>query len=289
MIDNPLVTVLLPVYNGQEYIIEAADSILQQDYRNFELLLINDGSKDDTDRLIRQKLLDDPRVRYVSRENKGLVATLNEGIAMAKGEYIARMDADDIAHTTRLSKQVKFLRQNPDVALVGSAYNVVNQKGELTGKRRPPCRHSLIKPMFMFGSPMAHPSVMLNKKLALADLYYDSRYIHAEDYELWLRLSLKYKLANISDICLDYRVLPQSISRRYTNEQQQSVVKAQLEHLYYSEHESSMSKHAAVLLGFQSANVIRKTKAFCYAIRLLKVQFSVLIAFGYLVRHAFRK
>lgn len=289
MTNAPLVTVLLPVYNGQQYIISAADSILRQDYHSFELLIINDGSTDDTDTLIKQQLLNDPRVRYVSRENKGLIATLNEGIALAKGDYIARMDADDIAHSTRLSRQVTFLQRHPDVAVVGTAYNIINSNDERTGVRHPPLWHCLITPMFIFGSPIAHPAVMLNKKLAEADLFYDKDYIHAEDYELWLRLSLKYKLANVAAICLDYRVLPQSISRRYAKEQRQSVIKAQLAHLYLSDtNTQKLADSAAVLLRYNVACWWQQMVAFCNVVRHRKAPFSRGIALIYLLRNMLR-
>lgn len=289
MTNKPLVTVLLPVYNGQQYIVSAAESILRQDYCRFELLLINDGSTDDTDSLIKQHLLKDPRVRYVSRENKGLIATLNEGISLARGDYIARMDADDIAHSTRLSQQVAFLQRYPDVAVLGTAYNVINGNNERIAVRKPPRWNTLIKPMFMFGSPMAHPSVMLNKKLASADLYYDKDYIHAEDYELWLRLSLRYKLANLAEVCLDYRILPQSISRKYAKEQQQSVIKAQLAHLYCSNaNTQKLADSAAVMLRYNSVHWWQKITAFFNVVRYQKASYSRGVALGYLLRNMFR-
>ncbi|MEQ4894891.1 glycosyltransferase family A protein, partial [Escherichia coli] len=110
-----LITVIMPVYNAEKYIYESIKSILVQSYSNFEFIIINDGSKDSSGKII-ENFLDDTRIRYINRENKGLVFTLNEAISLSRGNYIARMDADDISHPLRLEKQLNFLLENPDIA-----------------------------------------------------------------------------------------------------------------------------------------------------------------------------
>lgn len=284
MTELPLVTVLLPVYNGEEFILEAARSILDQDYPNFELLLINDGSTDQTDSLIREHLLNDNRVRYHTRLNKGLIETLNEGIFLAQGEYIARMDADDVSHSNRLSRQVEFLEKHPEIAVLGTAYNSITENGKLLGVRKPPSRCSIIKAMFLFGNPFAHPTVMLNKKLIADDLFYDKDFLHAEDYELWLRLSLKFQLSNLTDICLDYRVLDQSVSRRNEEQQKDSVVKALLKHSFRLDPSNKLASHLRVLLGYDESKPLKKISSFLYVTKFKKKHFSLTIAFLYLLK-----
>src|SRR5665647_1469233 len=122
---SPKVTVLMSVYNSESFLAEAIDSILGQTFKDFEFLIINDGSKDKSLEIIKNRAKNDPRIRLISRPNKGLVKSLNEGLAKARGEYIARMDSDDISLKTRLKKEVDFLDSHPDVGMVGSNYTII--------------------------------------------------------------------------------------------------------------------------------------------------------------------
>jgi len=209
--NNPLVSVVLSVYNGEQYLAEAIESILNQSYTNFELILVDDGSTDSSLEII--KSYDDKRIILISRENRGLIASLNEGILKAKGKYIARMDADDISLSTRFEEQVAFLEQNPKVGLCGTA--IIGFSEEKDGAVWILAHKSeTIKTQMLFSSSIAHPTVMMRHELILKyQLFYDENFKHAEDFELWTRFANVTELANLKIPLLKYRVLKNSASR----------------------------------------------------------------------------
>jgi len=209
---EPLVSVVLPVYNGEKYLAEAIDSILNQTYINFEFIIINDGSVDNSLEII--KSYEDQRIVLISRENRGLIASLNEGIQKAKGKYIARMDADDISMPKRLEKQVYFMENNLDIGISGSWVEIF---GEVEKNKvwKLSTQDSILKIKLLFAVPFAHPSVIIRKSIMENFLLsYDGAYIHAEDYKLWVDFSTYAKMANIPKVLLKYRYLETSISRR---------------------------------------------------------------------------
>lgn len=210
--NEPLVSVILPVYNGEEYLQEAIDSILQQTYKNIEFIIINDGSTDKTDEIVN-KYKHEPKLIYINRNNKGLVYSLNEGISLASGFYIARMDADDIAFPSRISKQVEYFEKYNDIAVLGSRVECIDENGQYVKCCRRPLSDVNIYTHFIYGTPLAHPSVMFNMKIIQKiDLKYLSDAYPAEDLDLWMRLSEKYKLNNIKEPLLKYRINTKGVS-----------------------------------------------------------------------------
>ena len=207
--DESFVTVLMCVYNGEQFISGSVKSILAQTFKNLEFLIIDDGSTDRTVSIISS--FDDQRIRLVHNEkNEGLIASLNKGISLSKGNFIARMDADDIADEQRLSKQLIFFKNNPGVGVCGSWMKIIDT-GNLY---QLPLQHEEIKVAMLFSNPMAHPTVMFNKKFIAKDqLYYDEEYKDAEDYELWPRLIFKTLFANIPEPLVGYRVHPQQVTQ----------------------------------------------------------------------------
>lgn len=214
-IDMPKVSVVMPVFNGEQFVKEAVQSILAQTYTDFDFIIIDDGSTDRTLDILSR--IRDSRIRLVThRQNQGLIDSLNEGFRLSTGEYVARMDCDDVAHPSRLSKQVLFLDRNTSIGAVGSSVRTIGTKID---RIRPPGGHELIKISCLFDSPMVHPSVILRKDV-LSDPVYDKSYTHAEDYELWTRLLLKgVRLHNLSDELLDYRVHNAQVSTQYRSMQ----------------------------------------------------------------------
>ena len=208
-----LVSVIMPVYNGAMYLNEAITSILGQTYSNFEFIIINDGSTDRSEEIILS--FSDSRIVYVKNpENYRLIKTLNLGFSMAKGRYIARMDADDISHPDRLQKQVQFLEDNEEYGLVGSGVNLLN--GENKSQLLYHTDHESLKFAMAFYCPFIHPSVMIRKSIIEnMEVIFDERFIHAEDYELWTRLAFKTKMANLPEYLLDYRVHDSQISSQH--------------------------------------------------------------------------
>ena len=208
---NPLISVVLSVYNGEQYLSESIESILNQSYRDFEFIIIDDGSSDKSLEIIRS--YNDKRIVVISRENRGLIASLNEGILKSKGKYIARMDADDISLPTRFEEQVEFLEKNSKVGLCGTAVIGFSDKGDespwiLSQKSK------TIKSQMLFSSSLAHPTVMMRRELIVKhQLFYDENFKYAEDFELWTRFANVTELANLKTPLLRYRVLENSESR----------------------------------------------------------------------------
>jgi glycosyltransferase involved in cell wall biosynthesis len=220
-LQNPKVTVLMPVYNGEKYLSEAIDSILAQSYKNFELLIINDGSTDNCVSIINS--YNDPRIRLVHNEkNLKLIATLNKGLELAQGEYIARMDCDDISLPERLAKQVAFMDSNPAIGICGTW---VKTFGELDGHvwQFPP-EPDQIKAGLFFENQIAHPSVLIRRaSLKEFNLSYDPQEVHAEDYGLWLKCSRLFSMANVPEVLLMYRFTSTSVSRVNIAAQQETL------------------------------------------------------------------
>lgn len=203
----------MPVYNAERFVREAIESILAQTYADFELIIINDGSTDRSEEIIRS--FSDSRIHLISQSNAGVIGALNAGLKVARGIYIARMDADDISESTRLEKQVNFLKGNPDIALCGTWATTIDEKGVEIGKYEyPPINHTSIRQIMVRRNPFIHPSIMFTKKAIESVGIYDPRYKHAEDYELWTRMAARSKTANIPERLLRYRILEGSITRR---------------------------------------------------------------------------
>jgi glycosyltransferase involved in cell wall biosynthesis len=211
---TPTVTVLLPVYNAAGFIAQTIESILAQTFTDFELLLINDGSSDESVKIIEQ--FTDPRIRLVHNErNLGLIETLNRGAALARGKYIARMDADDVALPQRLEKQVNFLEQYSGIHVVAAFVDFINTDGEVTGSwstDRAVNTEAAIQAMMPQTNCIAHPAVMIRTE-TLRQFLYSPAQKGAEDYDLWLRMLAAGKhIAKIEEVLLHYRIHPASIT-----------------------------------------------------------------------------
>lgn len=209
----PLVSVVMSVYNAEEYLAEAIDSILKQEFTDFEFIIINDGSTDNSFSIIDEFKSLDKRIIFISRENKGLIASLNEGICLAKGWFIARMDADDISLPGRLKEQVTFLINNPNVGICGSWAEVFGDNIPQRLMKHPASTKEL-KPKLLFSVCFAHPTVLLRKNvLDNFSLKYSEDAHSVEDYELWTRLIKHTEVANIQKVLLRYRYVETSVSR----------------------------------------------------------------------------
>ena len=210
--NSPLVSVVMPVYNAEKYLNEAIDSILNQTFTDFEFIILNDGSSDGSDAVISS--YDDNRIHYVKNsKNLRLASTLNKGISLAKGCYIARMDADDVSLPSRLETQLDYMKLNPDIVVCGSNVKTFGYNERIYNY---PTSHNDICCQMLFGSPLAHPSTIFRRDVLLRNrMHYDSDRRRAEDYEFWIRLSKSYKLANINKVLLRYRVYnPETIQKR---------------------------------------------------------------------------
>ncbi|MDN4504246.1 glycosyltransferase [Alteromonadaceae bacterium BrNp21-10] len=220
-----LISIILPVYNCELYVTEAVKSILDQTETRFELIIIDDGSTDKS--LVLLKQFKDSRVVLISRENRGLIETLNEGIKLSKGRLIARMDADDISSPLRLEKQLLFFNSNPNVALCCLSLTKIDSNGVKIGENTVSNTYFICKEELLFGNPIAHPTVMLNTAVIPKDkIYYDKKYIHAEDFELWCRIIKEHKAVKIEQSLFKYRVHAKSVSSLNMKVQRESSVNA---------------------------------------------------------------
>jgi len=221
---GPLVSVILPVYNGELYLGEAIDSILAQTYKDFELLIVDDGSKDGSRHILQDYVLRDPRVRVVFRENRGLANTLNGLIEMARGTWIARMDQDDIALPHRFSRQLEWLKST-GADICGSW---VRRFGTWD-KRIVQLRESdeAIKAEMLFSCPFAHPTVMMRAAL-VKELRYKAEWDGAEDYDLWERaVEAGWRMTNVPEVLLLYRVHASQISTAASEAQKKLTLEIQ--------------------------------------------------------------
>lgn len=212
----PTVSVLISVFNTERYLRPALDSILNQSFHDFELLLMDDGSVDGSLKILQEYATKDSRIQVISRENRGVPKTRNELLAMAKGEFIAVMDADDIAIPDRFARQVEFLKQHPEVVCVGGSYQLIDEAGRLVLDRYAvPESDAEIQAQLLagFGS-IHHPCLMLRKAAMMQVGGYTETMVTCSDLDLLLRLGEVGKLFNLKDPVLQYRVHNQSHTGR---------------------------------------------------------------------------
>jgi Glycosyl transferase family 2 len=210
--DSPTISVVMSVFNGQTFLQEAVDSILSQTFMDFEFVIIDDGSTDKTAEILATYAQQDGRIRIHRQENKGRTVSLNAGIGFAKGKYIARMDADDISLPERLQQQVDFMDKNPAVGLLGGGFEQIDASGQVLDTVRFPLEDSEIKRAMAECNPLCHPAVFMRKDVMLATGQYRIAFGEAEDYDLWLRMSERTQLANLSQIILRYRIHASQVS-----------------------------------------------------------------------------
>ena len=237
---KPLITVLMPCFNAEEFLKEALESILNQSYKNLEILCVNDGSTDKTGEILEDYAQKDSRIKVIhNKTNLKLIHSLNNGIELAQGVYIARMVSDDIALSNRIEKQLEYLIANPDIDIVSTGYYIINEKGDVIGKNIPR-QHSTLANFFasFFFVPIGHPELLIKTNVLKRNHFLQEDYaIHTEDYELWSRLLRDgKKFGNIDDCLHCFRINSQSVSRKYTSIQDENFIQcARLHYLEYSQ------------------------------------------------------
>ena len=212
---NPVISVVMSVWNGQRYLAEAVESILGQTFSDFEFIIIDDGSTDNSLKILEHYAARDRRIRLLPRENRGLVCSLNEGIAISRGELIARMDADDVSLPNRFAEQVSFLRANEDCVIVGTEVLMIDPDGDPLAIRGHQFDSDLIdrECLLGHGNALTHPSVMIRKSILKEVGFYDPDMVAVEDLDLYLRLCERGKAHNLQVVLLHYRQHPQSVNR----------------------------------------------------------------------------
>jgi len=202
----------MSVYNGERYLKEAVESILNQTFKDFEFIIINDGSTDKSPQILDEYTKRDRRTRVIHQKNIGLTKSLNKALKLAQGKYIARIDADDIAYKSRFKKQVDFLEKHPKVGLVGNYVDVIDERGKNIGRLIYPTSDKKIKKELIKKNPFCHPSVMFKKEVTKKVGVYNEDFGAAQDYDFWMRISKHYQIANLSEVLGAWRLRKKAIT-----------------------------------------------------------------------------
>lgn len=272
------ITVLMPVHNGAAYLSEAMDSILRQSLRDFELLIVNDASTDDSVAIIER--YKDPRIRLLrSMERLKLSGALNLGLDNARGDYVARMDADDISLPRRLEIQVRHMNRRPEIGICGTWIRYFGGSSRAVLKRPIGCEE--IRAFTLVDTPFAHPTVMLRRSLMdRHQLRFDGSYYPTEDFELWTRAMRCFPVENLPQVLLRYRVHNQSLTgSKWTkmDEQAVRVIARQFHALSIETTPDTLRFHRELCMGrlSMSAETLSKADAWLEQIRVANAQAHV--------------
>lgn len=264
---HPLVTVLMTVYNGSQYLKTAIDSILNQTYPNFEFIIIDDGSSDSTPDIIRS--FHDSRMKIIQNTvNLGVSLAKNKGLEIAQGTYIAIADCDDISLPNRLEAQVLFMEKHPEIDACGSW--IKNLRESATQICPYPVNPQYIKCLLLFCSGLAHPAAIIRHNTLSSSIRYNSAYKYAHDYDLWLQLAGNSLLTNIPQVLLHYRLHAAQISTRYNKAQWEETFFIQFKHLQtlgieFSPQEFEIHKAISLFRGSGNPSLIKNRDNFLKA------------------------
>lgn len=227
MTARPRLSVVLPVHNCRRYLAAAIASIRDQTVADFEFIIIDDGSTDGSDRIIDSAALADPRIRVIRRPNTGIVGALNDGLALATGEFIARMDGDDIAEPGRFAAQLAALDDAPDIVALGCSTLIIDSSGAVVDLFQPPLAHDAIVDQLLQGNGAAlvHPAVVFRRAALDVAGPYAPEFCKAEDLDLFLRIARVGRLANLPTPLLRYRLHPQSTNFSQRPHQKELVLR----------------------------------------------------------------
>lgn len=223
--NNPKISVIMASHNGERFIKEAMNSILSQTFSDFEFLIIDDGSTDLTAIILNEYAGRDQRIKIITNPQcLGLTKSLNIALGQAQGEFIARMDDDDISQKNRFEKQYDFMQKNPEFALVGSMAFLIDEKGETIGEKKLASDSEEIKNMLLFNNQIIHSSWFARNDILIKEGLYNEKFKKAQDYEFVLRLASKYKIFNLPENLLKYRILKTSLSRQNKEQQKFAIM-----------------------------------------------------------------
>lgn len=212
---KPLVSVVMPVYNAERYLARAIESILSQTFKDFELLIVNDASTDNSSVIIKKYAKKDPRIRVVNNQkNLRIAMSLNKAVYLSEADIIARMDADDISHPRRLELQYNLIKRNPKIGVVGANMVVIDKNGKQISKREYPVTSKELKKVVFRYSPFAHPVVVFRKIIFEEFEGYDKKMVPCEDIDLWFKIGSKYEFATVPKFLLWYTLNPTAGGRK---------------------------------------------------------------------------
>ncbi|TDE18686.1 glycosyltransferase family 2 protein [Dyadobacter psychrotolerans] len=257
----PETTVLIPAYNCGKYIKETLDSVLKQKYKDYEILIIDDGSTDNTSQVI--DTFKNKKIKYLrNSENAGIVETLNHGLKIANSEFIARMDADDVMLGNRLEEQISFLQKNADFGMVGGWYRIMDENGRFLSTSKTHQDSDFLKLGLIFRNQFAHPAVTMRTAI-VRELAYDPEFQYCEDHDLWIRFSEVCKVTNLPEQYLSYRWYSGNSCNRKQKELKTAVLRLlsrELDKLKVSHSAQELMLHGAVSFGAGPKLFIAKEK-----------------------------
>jgi glycosyltransferase involved in cell wall biosynthesis len=228
--NNPQISVIMPVYNSEEYLETAIESVLGQTFSNFEFIIIDDASTDSSNEIISKYAKKDKRIRLIRNEsNQYIGRALNKAISFASTEILARMDSDDISMPNRLDLQYKTITETQQIAVVGCDIDIMNEKGDSLGIRKYPAESSDLKKSVFRHSPFAHPATMLRKKYVLEFGGYEPNKSPSEDLDLWIKLGSKYEFRSVPLPLFRYRFFSNSHSNRKLKKVELMTIRMRIE------------------------------------------------------------
>lgn len=230
MNESPLISIIMPVWNGEMYLEDAVQSILAQTFRDFEFIILDDGSTDRTPEILKEFSSRDSRIRVIRLAHEGIVTALNRGVAESRARWIARMDADDLSHPERLARQWDAIGKNPQAVLCHTHINIIGDPAYVTKAGRFIRTQALIALRLCFQCPIVHPTVMFRKDAFLEYGGYLQEERHAEDFALWGRMIAHGPIIGVAEPSLDFRVHGSSISKQQANTQEALSQKISAEH-----------------------------------------------------------
>ena len=250
--NNKLVSVIIPVYNAEFYIQLALESVSKQTYQELEVIVIDDGSTDGTLRIL--ETFCDPRIKVISRGNRGLISTLNECIELSSGEYIARMDADDICYPTRIEEQIKYLSKNKEIGVLFTGLEYIDAQGKVFKQNASDNYREVLPAELLFGCPVCHPTAIFNMNvLTKTDILYNNDFKNTEDFELWTRLISKVRIGILGGILFQYRVHERSITSSNNLLQREMAVSALSKNLINTVSEGIIKKVSIIYNNHQGS------------------------------------
>jgi len=223
---RPKISVVMSVYNGEKYLEESIKSVLNQTFKNFEFIIINDGSTDGTDNILEKFRKQDTRIKMIRQKNVGLTKSLNKGVKLAQGKYIARIDADDIAMPERLEKQLEFMESNLRLGAIGCWYYMIDKDGKIIKKCKPPTELLKIKKSLLNSVALIHPALMIKKEVLEKVNFYDEKFRYAQDRDLLFRIIEHYQQGIVPKFLLKFRYTNESISLQKEIEQKKYCMMA---------------------------------------------------------------
>jgi glycosyltransferase involved in cell wall biosynthesis len=275
---NCKISVIMPVFNEENYLRASIESILNQTFSDFEFIIIDDGSTDNTSKIIES--YKDNRIQFIKNKKKGIVKQLNFGINVANSQIIARMDADDVAECNRFEEQFDYLRQHPEVHVVGSNVLYLNEKSKIICEKKYPQYHNDIEFMMPIESSVCHPSVMMRKEIFKNERQYSENFKYAEDYELFINLLVDgYKFYNIQKLLLRYRVPVSRIDQKRVSNSNEIAYKLGINYLNntYKKNSSAQEEYnynyRMALIEYYRGNVIKSRAFFLKCLRISKKHF----------------